>query len=112
LEKIVREEINKIKNETPSLREIQRAVNQYEVSFLMRMERVGGFGGKADLLNDYYVETGNPDYFNEDLARYKALTPDDIQSIAQTYLRDDGDVVLSIVPQGKKELAVPEKGDK
>jgi len=112
LEKIVREEINKVKNETPSLREVQRAVNQYEVSFLMRMERVGGFGGKADLLNDYYVETGNPDYFNEDLARYKALTPDDIQSVAQTYLRDDGDVVLSIVPQGKKELAVPEKGDK
>ncbi|MBI4810508.1 MAG: insulinase family protein [Ignavibacteriales bacterium] len=111
LEKVIREEINKIKNEAPTIREVQRAVNQFESSFLMRMERVGGFGGKADLLNAYYVETGNPDYFNEDLARYKALTPEDVQSVAQTYLRDDGDVVLSIVPQGKKELAA-EKGEK
>lgn len=111
LEKVIREEINKIKNEAPTIREVQRAVNQFESSFLMRMERVGGFGGKADLLNAYYVETGNPDYFNEDLSRYKALTPEDVQSVAQTYLRDDGDVVLSIVPQGKKELAA-EKGEK
>ena len=112
LEKIIREEINKVKNETPTLREVQRAVNQFESGFLTRMESVGGFGGKADLLNDYFVETGNPDYFNEDFARYKALTPEDIQSVAQTYLRDDGDVVLSIVPQGKKELAAPAKGGK
>ena len=63
------------------------------------------FGGKADQLNSYFVQTGNPDYFNEDLARYKALDPDDISSVAQTYLRDDGRVVLSVVPQGKKELA-------
>ena len=112
LEKVIREEISKIKNETPSLREVQRAVNQFESGFLARMERVGGFGGKADLLNNYYVETGNPDYFNEDFARYKALTPEDIQSVAQTYLREDGDVVLSIVPQGKKDLAAPEKGGK
>ena len=31
------------------------------------MERVGGFGGKADQLNAYYTETGDPDWFNEDL---------------------------------------------
>lgn len=111
LEQVIREEINKIKIEAPTTREVQRAVNQFESSFLMRMERVGGFGGKADLLNAYYMETGNPDYFNEDLARYKALGPEDIQSVAQTYLRDDGAVILSIVPQGKKELAA-EKGDK
>ena len=38
------------------------------------MERVGGFGGKADQLNAYYTETGDPDWFNEDLARYRALS--------------------------------------
>ena len=39
------------------------------------MERVGGFGGKADQLNGYFTDTGNPDWFNEDLARYRALSP-------------------------------------
>ena len=31
------------------------------------MERVGGFGGKADQLNAYFTDTGDPDWFNEDL---------------------------------------------
>ena len=33
----------------PEAREVQRVLNQTEASFLGRMERVGGFGGKADL---------------------------------------------------------------
>lgn len=105
MEKVIQEEINRVKAERPTAREVQRAVNQFEASFLDRLERVGGFGGKADQLNGYFVQTGNPDYFNEDLARYKALDPGDINTVAQTYLRDDGRLVLSVVPQGKKELA-------
>ncbi len=112
LESAIREELNKIKDEPPTLRELQRAVNGYEAAFLDRLERIGGFGGKADQLNGYFTETGNPDYFHEDMARYAALTPGDIRSIARTYLRDDGAVVLSVVPEGKKELAAPGGGAK
>ncbi|MFI5251039.1 MAG: M16 family metallopeptidase [Bacteroidota bacterium] len=109
IENLVWEEINKIKNDPPALRELQRAVNGMEASVYDRLERVGGFGGKADLLNEYFTETGNPDYLNEDLARYKALAPNDIQAAAQTYLKPDGCVVLSVVPQGKTELAAQPK---
>ena len=94
-----------MKENPPTDRELQRAVNQQESGFLRRLERIGGFGGKADLLNSYYFATGNPDYFNEDLTRYKAAGVTDIQAIVQSYLRDDGRVVLSVVPQGKTELA-------
>ncbi len=104
IETLVQEEINKVKSEPPTVREVQRAVNQYEAGFLARLERVGGFGGKADLLNNYFMLTGNPDYFNEDLARYKALDPTDIQTAVLTYLKDDARVMLSVVPKGKKEL--------
>jgi zinc protease len=86
---------------------VERAVNQYEASFINRLERVGSFGGKTDQLNAYFTATGNPDYFNEDLARYKAVDPDDLRACTRTYLRDDGRVVLSVVPKGKKELAAP-----
>ncbi len=102
LEKVIQEEIDKIKNDAPSARELQRAVNQYEAAFLRQLESVDT---KANELNTYFMLAGNPDYFNEDLARYKALEPKDVQAAAQTYLRDNGRVVLSIVPQGKKELA-------
>ena len=37
------------------------SLNQIEASFYSRMERVGGFGGKADQLNGYYTDTGDPD---------------------------------------------------
>ncbi len=102
LERVIQEEINKVKKEPPSARELGRAVNQYEASFLDRLENLGS---KADLLNNYVSNTGNPDYFNEDLARYKAIDPAAVQAMANTWLRDDGRVVLSIVPTGKKDLA-------
>jgi len=102
IETVVQEELDRVKNEIPAQREVDRAVNQYEAGFLDQLENCGR---KADLLNSYLYYTGNPDYFNEDLARYKALDPKDVQSVARTFLRDDGRVVLSVVPQGKPELA-------
>jgi zinc protease len=105
LELVIQEEIDRIRTEAPSAREVQRVLNQIEASRLDGLERIGGFGGKADRLNAFYIYTGNPDYFNEELARYMALDPSDIQAAAQTWLRDNGRVVLSVVPQGQTELA-------
>jgi zinc protease len=99
---VIQEELDRLRAEGPTDRELERAVNQYEASFLGRMESIFG---KADLLNSYYFRTGNPDWFNEDLARYRALAPDDIRAIVRTYLRNDARVILSIVPQGHTELA-------
>jgi len=105
LEKVIREELHALQTAAPGKRELERAVNQYEASFLGRLESVGGFGGKVDLLNGYFTQTGNPDYFQEDFSRYKALDPGDVQTAAAKYLHEDNRVVLSVVPQGKKELA-------
>lgn len=109
IKKVIQEEIDKLKKEPPAQREIERVVNQYEAQFLDGLEKIGGFGGKADMLNSYYYSTGNPDYFNESNARYKAIGPNDIQSMIQTYLPDNGRVILSIVPNGKTDLAVQAK---
>jgi zinc protease len=99
LEMVIQQEIGKLKSAPPTDREVRRAVNGFEASFLDRLE---GVEGKADALNNYYTLTGNPDYFNEDLARYQALSPDDIQSTAQTFLKDDARVILSVVPKTKE----------
>ncbi|MEE9189301.1 MAG: pitrilysin family protein [Candidatus Neomarinimicrobiota bacterium] len=99
LESVIQEELDRIKTETPTEREVQRVVNQIEAGFFRNLERVGGFSGKAAAMNEYFFRTGNPDYFNEDLYRYKSLSPNDIQAIAATYLKDDGRFILSIVPQ-------------
>jgi zinc protease len=109
LKKVIQEEIDKLKKEAPKQRELQRTVNQYEAAFLNGLEKPGGFGGKSNQLNEYFYYAGNPDYANEDLSRYKSLSVEDIQNAAQTYLPDNGRVILSIVPKGKTELAVQSK---
>lgn len=109
IETVIQDEIDRMKTENPTDEEVQRAINKKEASFLRGLERVGGFGGKANQLNKYYYYTGNPDYFNEDLARYQAVGPADISMFSKKYLRDNGRFILSIVPEGKKELAATGK---
>jgi zinc protease len=95
---IVDEEIAKLQHAPPTSREFQRAINQIEASFYNRMESVGGFNGKGNQLNAYYTETGNPDYFNEDLSRYRALSPGDIQAAAAAWLPANRRVELIVEP--------------
>jgi zinc protease len=99
---VVQEELDLLKADGPEEREVQRALNQYQASSLDQLESILG---KANSLNSYYFRTGNPDYFNEDLSRYLAVGVDDIQAVLRTYLRDNGRVLLSVVPEGQPELA-------
>ncbi len=99
LQKVIDEEIAKLQTETPSAHEVERSLNQIEASFYNRMERVGGFGGKADQLNAYFTATGNADYFNEDLGRYRALSPSDIRAAAARFLPRDKRVELVVEPE-------------
>jgi zinc protease len=95
---IVDEEIRKLQESAPDQREFERALNQVEASFYDRMERVGGFGGVGDQLNAYDFNAGNAGYFNEDLSRYRALSPADLQAIATRYLPLDRRVELIVEP--------------
>ncbi len=104
LRAVIDEEIARLAVEPPTEREMGRVVNQYETTFLESLEMLAQ---KADQFNAYFYYTRNPDYFNEDLSRLKALSPNDVSAFVQTYLRPDRRVVLSIVPQGKTDLAVP-----
>jgi len=99
LRKVIDEEIEKVKAQPPTDHEVQRAVNQIEAAFFNALERVGGFSGKADQLNHYYTDTGDPDWFNEDLSRYRAIGPTDIQAAAQEFLPADRRVELTVVPE-------------
>jgi zinc protease len=98
LQKVIDEEIQKLQREAPTSHELERSVNQIEASFYNRMERVGGFGGKADQLNAYVTFTGDPDWFNEDLARYRALSPHDLSAAALEFLPLDKRVELIVEP--------------
>jgi zinc protease len=107
IRRLVDEEVARLAAEPPAERELVRFQNRTEAAFFDRLERVGGFGGKADQLNAYYVHTGNPDYFEEDFARYRALSPGSVRAAAARWL-GPGRVAVSVVPEGKTDLAVAE----
>ena len=102
IQKVIDEELDRLRREPPEAREVQRAVNQIEASFYRGMERVGGFGGKADQLNAYYTAGGGPDYFAEDLARYTSLSPSDVQAAVVGWLPANRRVELIVEPESKR----------
>jgi zinc protease len=101
LQRVIDAEIARLAADGPTARELEQAKNSYESGFLSSLERVGG---KADQLNGYYYQTGNPDSFQQDLDRYRAVSAAEVQRAAKKYLAGPR-VILSIVPQGKRELA-------
>jgi zinc protease len=96
---IIDEELQKLRDTPPTEREMQRVMNGLEAGFYGAMERVNG---QASQLNAYFAETGNPDYFNEDLARYRALSANDIQAAVRRWLPADKRLEFSVLPAGKK----------
>ena len=98
LKAIIDEELQKLRDIAPTDREMQRVMNGLEAGFYSQMERVGG---QARSLNSYFAQTGNPDYFNEDLARYRALAPNDIQAAVRRWLPADKRLEFSVLPAAK-----------
>jgi len=92
-------ELQKIINQPPTQEELKSAINNYESNYIRRLQAVGGFGGKADMLNQYNTYTGNPDYFKEDLNRYLSLNPIKIQNVAKKYIDLTKRVILSVIPE-------------
>jgi zinc protease len=97
----VEKEIARLAREGPTARELEQAKNAREASFLNRLEFVNA---KAEQLNNYFYYTGKADGFQADLDLHRAVTADDVKRVVATYLTGPR-VMLSIVPQGKKELA-------
>ena len=102
IQAVIDEELDKLRKQTPAAREMTRALNQTEASFYRNMERVGGFGGKADQLNAYFKSAGTPDFFDRDLARYRTVTAAEVQAAVDRYLPKDRRVELSVIPGDKK----------
>jgi zinc protease len=87
-------------------RELERAKNGFKADFVYRLQSVGGFGGRTDVLNQYNIFLGDPGYFDKDLERYEKGSAAEIQGVAQKYLKQEGRIILSVVPLGKKELGL------
>jgi zinc protease len=78
--------------------EVVRAINRTETQTLAGLQSLGGFGGRADQLQYYNHHTGNPGYIAEDIARYRAVTPEAVQTFAKTVLDPERRLILHAIP--------------
>ena len=98
IEKALDAELATLRTTAPAQTEIERARNTIETNIVGGLESLGGFGGVADRLNAYNHYLKTPDYLQQDVARYRAVTPVTVRSFARTYLTPTSRVVVHAVP--------------
>ena len=104
LEVAAREELARLATHGVNEGELARAKAQLEAEFVHALERIGGFGGKADRLNEYVAFKDDPGYAGADLERHRRVTTERVVWAARR-LVDVNAVVLSVVPTGRCDLA-------
>ncbi len=105
IEDYVFEQIELIKSTPPSEQEITTAKNKFENILLRRLEKLGGFGGVADLLNHFNVFAKNPNEINLQLDRYQSVTAEDIQRVAKSYLNNNHVRMLVMPENSLKDIS-------
>ena len=107
LEAEVDKEIEALRTTGPTQAELDRARNQYLSGLIQGLQRLGGFGGVADMMDRYNQYLGDPGYLPKDVARYEALTPADIQKIGEKVFGKNQMAVVDCVPGKKVTEDVP-----
>lgn len=99
IERIMNQEIDKVRSEAISQREFDRAVVEQESGFVWGLESLLA---RAELLQKYNHYNGNPDFISADLDRYRKSSPAAIQKVAATFLVPDRRAEVLTVPGGKQ----------
>jgi len=97
VEAAIDEEIKRLIAEGPTVDELERAKVQSRAGFVRGIERIGGFGGKADALAQCAVYEGNPGCFRTSLANIDAATAADVKAAGAKWL-GVGDHTLVVEP--------------
>jgi zinc protease len=93
--------IDRFQRAGPDAEELQRAKAGLELDFVSGLE---SNLGKAFQLAQGQVYAGDPGQFRVDYAKSRAVSAEDVKRVANRYLTA-GRVVLSVVPQGRKDDA-------
>jgi len=105
VEKVVTAEIARLAKGGPTADELERAKTKWEYNFITGLERIGGFGGKADRLAQYNTYRDDPGKFEEDVARYRAVTAADVRAVVSKYLDTQNRLLIRFHPETSKRAA-------
>ena len=106
VEKAVDEEMARFLRDGPTADELARVKTQRIAGVIRGLERIGGFGGKSDVLATSQVFGGSPDAYKANLKMIEEARPEDVLETAKRWL-SDGVYILEIHPYaaGKTEAS-------
>lgn len=97
VEKAVDEELARFLKDGPTAAELARAKTQGMAAFLRGVERIGGFGGKSDVLATCEVYTGNAGCYEDAIRWTNEASAEEVKSEANAFLAK-GAYILEIQP--------------
>lgn len=118
VEAAVNEELEKFLRDGPTTDELERIRIGERSSFVRGLERIGGFGGKSDILASSEVYGGSPDAWKDYLRGLDESNEESVKLAAQEWL-GDGQLILEVQPESKHSVAkqgadrskLPARGD-
>jgi predicted Zn-dependent peptidase len=103
VEAAIADEMHKLLAQGPTAAETDQARTYFKAGFVRGIERIGGFGGKADALAECTIYTGNPGCFRDSLKTLEAATPASLQATGKKWL-STGDFTLVVAPGKRQEI--------
>lgn len=88
-------ELDRLRTAPPTEDEMTRAWNRREAGAVFSAQSVHG---KAERLNLYNLLTGDPGWFESDLARYRRVTAADVQAVLLKFLPADRRLEMHVLP--------------
>ncbi|MBI2380837.1 MAG: insulinase family protein [Gammaproteobacteria bacterium] len=97
VERLIEAELAALLKKGPSKDELVRVQAGLEAQFVRNVEKVGGFGGKSDVLATYQTYLGDAGAFRRSLDNYRNATVKELHQVAKSWL-SSGDYTLEIRP--------------
>ncbi|GAA4857630.1 pitrilysin family protein [Luteimonas vadosa] len=103
VEAIIEEEVRKLVKDGPTAEELEQAKTVVRAGFIRGIERIGGFGGKADVLAACAVYEADPGCFRGSLANIRNARAGDVKAAAANWLQT-GSHTIVVVPGERTPL--------
>jgi predicted Zn-dependent peptidase len=94
------EEIVKLQTELISEKDHQKLINQFESRFVNANATVEGIAGS---LATYYLLYGDTSLINNEIQLYRSISREEIQEVANKYLKSNQRVLIEYLPEAKEE---------
>lgn len=98
LEAIIRSSIEEFEKRGVQDDDLIKVKAKMEAMFVFGLQSVRG---KVSQLAAYQTFTGNPNFIEQDIARYNGVTKEDVVRVFNKYIKGQKAVIMSIVPKGK-----------